>query len=258
LLFSASFGGGDCLVYLLFEYQVNEDPFIGLRLLRYLVRIWESCLKEKPGKALPVMVPVVLAQSETAWRTSNRFVSLLDLPPGRGSDFAPFVPDSGFQLVELAEIPYEALCGTPAGILVLRVMKAERSGQLLSDPVWEEALLQQIPGTVFEMILRYLLEADVDSEGFHRRLNEISQTELKDSAMTLAQQIRQEGRKAGKREGRLEGLREAILDSLAIRFEAVPGHVLETIRGIDSEVHLRALHLASLRAESPEAFLRDL
>ena len=262
LLFSATIGGGDCLVYLLFEHQVSEDPLIALRLLRYMVRIWESWIKEKPGKTLPVIVPVVLAQNETAWRIPNVFSSLLDLPTGREGDFAPFVPDFQFQLVQLAGIPYEALRGTPAGILVLRVMKAERSGQLLSDPVWEESLLQQIPGSVFEMLLRYLLDADVDSAGFHRRLNAISQTELKDSAMTLAQQIRQEGRKEGKLEGklegRLEGLREAILDSLAIRFAVVPGGITEGIRKIDSESRLRALHQASLRAESLDAFSREL
>ena len=201
-----------------------------------------------------MIVPVVLAQNETAWRIPNVFSSLLDLPAGREGDFAPFVPDFQFQLVQLAGIPYEALRGTPAGILVLRVMKAERSGQLLSDPVWEESLLQQIPGSVFEMLLRYLLDADVDSAGFHRRLNAISQTELKNSAMTLAQQIRQEG----KLEGRLEGLREAILDSLAIRFAVVPGEITEGIRKIDSESRLRALHQASLRAESLDAFSREL
>lgn len=36
LLFSASIGEGDCLVYLLFEHQVSEEPLIALRLLRYL------------------------------------------------------------------------------------------------------------------------------------------------------------------------------------------------------------------------------
>ncbi|MBL9156609.1 MAG: Rpn family recombination-promoting nuclease/putative transposase [Verrucomicrobiales bacterium] len=262
LLFSASIGGGDGLVYLLFEHQVNEDPLIALRLLRYMVRIWESHHKDRPEKPLPVIVPVVLAQNETEWRISDRFSSLLDLPIGLETDLAPFVPDFRFQLVQLAGIPYDALRGTPAGILVLRVMKAERSGQLLSDPVWEESLLQQIPGPVFEMLLRYLLDADVDSEGFHRRLNEISQTELKDSAMTLAQQIRQEGRKEGelegKLEGRLEGLREAVLDSLAIRFACVPDGMTEAVRKIDSESRLRALHQASLRAESLDAFADNL
>jgi predicted transposase YdaD len=93
-------------------------------------------------------------------------------------------------------------------------------------------------------------------------MNEISQTELKDSAMTLAQQIRQEGRKEGKLEGklegRLEGLREAVLDSLAIRFGSVPEGVTEAVRKTDGEGRLRALHQASLRAESLAAFADNL
>ena len=39
--------------------------------------------------------------------------------------------------------------------MVLRVMKAERSHQLLSPPVWDEAMLRQVSREVFEMLLRF-------------------------------------------------------------------------------------------------------
>ena len=72
LLFSTQFKDRECLLYLLFEHQLAEDPLIALRLLRYMVRIWEGCVKINPGAALPVILPVVLAQNEKAWKVSPR------------------------------------------------------------------------------------------------------------------------------------------------------------------------------------------
>ena len=42
LLFSAPLHGRRCLIYLLFEHQRIFDPWISLRLLRYMLRIWEK------------------------------------------------------------------------------------------------------------------------------------------------------------------------------------------------------------------------
>jgi predicted transposase/invertase (TIGR01784 family) len=40
LLFSASVGGREVLVYVLLEHQSSVEPFMPLRLLGYQVRIW--------------------------------------------------------------------------------------------------------------------------------------------------------------------------------------------------------------------------
>lgn len=72
LLFSTGIEGGEALIYLLFEHQLAEDQRIALRLLRYMVRIWEVYLKENPGVALPPILPVVLAQNEKAWKISGQ------------------------------------------------------------------------------------------------------------------------------------------------------------------------------------------
>lgn len=258
LLFSASLSGTDCLVYLLSEHQVNEDPKIALRLLRYMVRIWESCLKSRPNVLLPMILPVVLAQNDAVWSAPTEFSALFEIPTSHEGVLRGVIPDFQFRLIQLAGVSYEDLRGTPTGVLVLRFMKAERSGQLLSDPVWEESLLAEVPGSVFEMLLRYLLDADIDSDGFHRRLSQISQSQLKESAMTLAQQIRQEGRREGKLEGKLEGLREAILEGLAVRFGEVPAGLSEALSQVAVESRLRQLYVSSLRAGTLEEFAGSL
>lgn len=127
LLFSAPLGDSDCFIDLLFEHQLAPDPWIGLRLLRYQVRIWETWRKTHPDSArLPVILLVVLAQNAEMWKISPRFAFLLDIPPSHAADLSEFIPDFTFRLIQLAGLDFEAIRGTPAGILTLRVMKVER------------------------------------------------------------------------------------------------------------------------------------
>jgi len=151
LLFRAPVSGSEVFIYCLFEHQTREDPVIALRLLRYMVCIWEVWLKKSPGMPLPVILPVVLAQNDRAWKTLPAFSAMFDLPESLAGEMGPFIPDFLFRLVQLSEIPFDAIRGTPAGIMVLRVMKAERTNELLGDPVWDEPLMVQLPPAIFEI-----------------------------------------------------------------------------------------------------------
>jgi flagellar biosynthesis/type III secretory pathway protein FliH len=159
-------------------------------------------------------------------------------------------------------------------VVKLRVMKAERSDPLLEDAIWDESLMNQIPEGIFEMVIHYLLNAEIDSERFENRLRKVSQSNLKKSAMTLAQQLtqkslekgrleglkkgRQEGRQKGLGKGRREGIQEAILETLLIRFGAKSASLSKAVRRVDDETRLRALHQSSLRVETLGEFILEL
>lgn len=208
LLFTTTFAGRSCRLYLLFEHQSSPDPLMALRLLRYKIRIWEAFLKEHPGEPLPVVLATVLAQNGSKWEVSQKFSDLLDLPEDLVAVLRPFIPDFSFGLMQLAETPFESLPGTPAGILILRVMKAERLNQLLNDAVWDESLIGQVPTPLFELLLRYILSADIDKEAFETKIQEIQNPATRANAMSLAQVYRQEGHQEGRREGRQAGRQE--------------------------------------------------
>jgi predicted transposase/invertase (TIGR01784 family) len=253
LLFSAPVGDGDsdCFIYLLFEHQLASDPWIGLRLLRYQVRIWEAWRKGHPDSTrLPVILPVVLAQNAEVWKISARFSSLLDIPASHAADVSEFIPDFTFRLIQLAGLEFEAIRGTPAGILTLRVMKAERLSKLLDDVVWDEALFLRVPQEMIELLVRYILDADIDKTDFDRKVMTVTNPDLRSNAMTLAQQFRQEGRQ--------EGRQEDVIEVLDIRFGEVPQGLKEAILGIREEIALRALHRAAVQAASLEDFSRSL
>lgn len=254
LLFTASLAGSEAALYLLFEHQSAEDPRLALRLLRYMVRIWEKRLAQFPGDPLPVILPIVLAQNARVWGLRPDFASLLNLPDGMAAALRPFVPDFAFRLIQLAELPFEAIAGTPAGILVLRVLKAERSAQLLAGPVWDESLLGQAPRALFGLLLRYILAADIDKVAFENKLQSIQDADTRGQAMTLAQQYHQEGRQEGHEEGRQEGRKDAILANLLIRLGPVPEGLAEAVREVRETARLEALQRASLTCATFEEF----
>ncbi|MBP7950093.1 MAG: Rpn family recombination-promoting nuclease/putative transposase [Verrucomicrobiales bacterium] len=238
-------------MYLLFEHQTTRDHALALRLLRYMVRIWESRLNRHAAPArLPVILPVVLAQNAEVWELSPRFSSLLDIPADFGDELRACIPDFTFRLIQLAGLSFESIRGTPAGIMTLRVMKAERIARLLDDPVWDEALLMQLPRETLEFIIRYLLRADIDKDAFDHRVSTIAQPELQTTTMTLADQLRDEGLQ--------KGLQEGILEALEIRFGPIPDGLREVVAAMDDVTQLRGLHKASIQATSLEEFSRSL
>ena len=252
LLFSAPLAGSSgCLIYLLFEHQVAEEPWIALRLLRYMVRIWEEHLrKNQHDNALPVILPVVLAQNAEAWEIEPRFAALLDIPPALVDEVSNFVPDFTFRLIQLANLDFHSIRDTPAGILTLRVMKAERLARLLDEAVWDERLFLQVPRETLELLIRYILHADVDKKAFDNKVNDVTHPQLRRTAMTLAQQLRQEGRQ--------EGRQQTIIENLRFRFGEVPQGLSEELGAISDDQHLQRLHRASLESDSIEEFATTL
>ena len=258
LLFRAPVSGSEVFIYCLFEHQTREDPWIALRLLRYMVCIWEVWLKKSPGMPLPVILPVVLAQNDRAWKTLPAFSAMFDLPESLAGEMGPFIPDFLFRLVQLSEIPFDAIRGTPAGIMVLRVMKAERTNELLGDPVWDEPLMVQLPPAIFEMLMRFMMNAEVDTEGLRGKVNSIQSNELKTTAMSLAQKLRQEGHQEGRQEGRQEALRDNIIEALGVRFGNVPPGLREEIQLLAEEAKLHQLLRTAIQCPTLEAFAAAL
>ena len=255
LLFTAKIDGHPAFLYILFEHQNQEAPLIGLRLLTYMVRIWNDYLRSNPGATkLPAILPLVLAQDSKPWKSSTRFADLIDIPEGVGEDIKKHIPDFEFQLVELYHMPFDKILGTPMGILTLRALKAEKLQALLDDPVWDETLLIQLPSASFEMLMRYILDRDLDKPAFRRKLKTLRNPKLSKNAMSLAEQFRQEGRQ----EGLIFSKQQAILEALEIRFQRAPEGLLEEIEAITDSEKLTRLHRAAITSADLESFAAEL
>ena len=134
--------------------------------------------------------------------------------------------------------------------MILRTLKAERSGDLLADPVWDESLLDRLPRLIFEMLLGYILRADIDKTDFDNKIKLFQKAETRTTAMSLAEQLRQEGH--------LQGRQEAVLSNLQIRFGPVPHGLVEAMRQVTDPTHLESLQRVSFTCASIEEFAAAL
>ena len=167
-----------------------------------------------------------------------------------------------FRLLQLVDLPYQEIQGTPEGVLALRSLKAEPLGELLHDLVWDHALLSGVSREAVERFFRYVLNANVDTEAFRGKVEQQEPKHLTQLAMTLADRFRQEGHQEGRVEGRQEGeihsLHRALLEVLEVRFGSVPEGLGETLAAVSDLDRLKALHRTALTSPDLEAFASGL
>ena len=70
---------------------------------------------------------------------------------------------------------------------------------------------------------------------------------VRESFMSTAEMLRQQGRQEGRQEGLVLGRQEAILDALEIGFGRVPKSIRKAIYGIHDETRLRSLYQIAVR-----------
>jgi len=145
LLFSARLRGGErFLVYLLVEHQSTVDPLMPLRLLRYVVRVWERWGRENPGvHPIPAVYPLVLHQGPRPWSGPRRLADLLDLPGDLLDAIGPNLPALEVALLDLGGLSREALEATRTVAyvrLALLLLWASRRGGRALEETWLHSL----------------------------------------------------------------------------------------------------------------------
>jgi hypothetical protein len=116
-----------------------------------------------------------------------------------------------------------------------------------------------LPDDLFRALLLYILNAaDIDKETFRHKLTEIQATKLKESAMTLAEQLHEEGMQQGMHRGQVAAKQQDILEALMIRFDRVPEGLQEEIESITDSKKLTHLHRAAITSTDLESFAAHL
>ena len=259
LLFSAKADGRDIGIYVIFEHQSTRDPCVPMRLLRYMVRIWHRWEQNPENRPpYPQIVSIVLAQNGSVWDVDPTLSSLFSFT-GPDDPMRRYLPDFLYELIQLATLPFDGIRSTPDGILALRVLKAERSGELLSDAVWDEELLARVLIDTFHLIVSYMYNRDsVDNDALFHKIESIVSEPHRTAAMTLAQKLRQEGRTEGRTEGNLAASRQSVIEALEVRFGLIPDGLRDAIEAIADPEKLRVLHRVAIVTDSIESFAVSL
>jgi len=214
VLFSVTWrGGGEALLYILFEHQSTSDRRMAFRCLRYLVRIWERWLTDHPhAETLPVIVPVVLYHGAQPWSAPVAFDALLDIPEAVRPAIAPHLLQFAYLVDDLSEIPdhrLRARAMTALGRLVEACFKHARTRpdllEILSS--WADVVREVVRAPngleALALVMRYILLVNdhVEPEALQAFLERVAGPEAKDIVMTAGERLIQQGEARGIQQG---------------------------------------------------------
>jgi predicted transposase YdaD len=235
LLHARTTSGEPLYVHILFEHQSTEDAWMALRMLRYMVALWERLVADG-ARALPPVIPVVLHHSDHGWRVPRRLRDHMAVDPDLRSALAPYLPDLQVVVEDLSHLSDDELTSRAHRASVLLILRALRDARSTADLArWLidsvgliHAVLTADGGQrVLRMLIRYLYRVGhVDEpDAFLEAIRITMGDDMKESAMTMEQHALARGEERGVQ----QGLQKAVRRQAEARFGALDAATLERI-----------------------------
>ena len=206
LVFTARLrGSAEALIYLIFEHKSGPDPATPFQLLRYVVRIWESRLRE--GKDLCCVIPFVFHHGRTGWTAGRQVSDLVNVP----EPLKRYVPNMELQILDLHLQSDEQLARDlqlRTNLLLLKYAQRPELAEHLPT------ICRQMAGWLSEPDGRSRIEAALNyiANGTDQvsaaQLSTAIENEIRDRSIqmpTIVQQRFLEGVEEGKQQGLEEG-----------------------------------------------------
>mgnify|MGYP000869349254 CR=1 FL=1 len=255
--------GGKCAyLYILFEFQSTIDKLMPLRILNYMLLLYEDLIKQKEisiDDPLPPVFPVVLYTGTTTYNASTRIEDLIALPYKR---LQRYVPTFEHYLVTLRSKPREelkrmtALDNMIAGLFYLLTAGTEKEMKEAEKFVSDRIDYASEFGRFYVIWIRKYLK--------HRGIKIKVHTKEGGKIMleTVVAKIREEKiRKAideSISKGIAIGKQESILNILRKKFTEIPNSIETKIKGIRSVEKLENILLSILDISSIEELKKYL
>lgn len=245
LLFTTRLDGHDAYVYLLIEHQSSSDPLMALRMLRYVMRIWDRHLDLNPtATKLPAVIPLVVyhQRDHRQWNAPTQLLDLVDLDPDTAEATREYLPQFAFLLDDLTVVQEQALRArplTPLARMTLLLLKITAGNpHLVADlSRWEDQLQAVLAGSVDDLVavLTYIESvSDVPADDLRDLVAKLG-PKAQEAHMTIAERYRTEGRVEGRTEGRVEGRVEALVQLLTAKFGPLPPAALDTLHAASTD-----------------------
>ncbi len=237
-------------VFIFLEHQSTKDPWISLRLLRYIVNSYErhaaAHVTQAQTPVLPYPVAVVLYNGRHQWNDFCRMPDLIQSVAG----VKPDVLDFPLTLIDLAAKPTYTIEGTPPVRALLTALQAAGQGEIaerldeITDIAAEAGQDKRIRDWMFSLVRYAAVQVVVKNplELFNRAYRKVfARKEAENMALTAAEVLRREGEARGKAMGKAMGeamgKAHAILTVLESRFGAVPATLKKSVAACgDSKV----------------------
>ena len=210
VLFKATIAGCESYLYILAEHQSKPDKLMPFRLMKYMVNIWDTHIKEvgaKQSLPLPAIFPLVFYTGGSKYNASR---TLWDLC-GDNAEMMHKILQSPFHLVDVntlseEELTSHAWAGT-MGFIMRQHFKKNLTHELKKIVANFNVIALNQEGQYVLELINYILNMDDDHRDFKEFvaiIHDQLEPSVERTIMTLAQRIRDEGLEKGKLEEKNE------------------------------------------------------
>ena len=193
--------GLEIYIVVLVEFQSTPDTTMPVRLLSYIMRLYEQLLANKQPLPLPPVFPLVLYNGAQPWRVRDQIADVID---HRISE--DFIPKFRYLTIRERDVPDEKLMELNNLVAAAIYMEKLENGDELA------AALDRIVAMIRDEELidteRFVAWARKvfgrpETEVLNTKIQSLS--EVRPMLAQLADKLREEGRQEGRQEGREEG-----------------------------------------------------
>ncbi|VUT08469.1 hypothetical protein SB6408_02654 [Klebsiella spallanzanii] len=206
VLWSLNTSDGDGYIYVVIEHQSTPDAHMAFRLMRYALAAMQRHL-DAGHKTLPLVVPMLFYHGAK----SPYPFSLCWLDEFADAITARQLYAAAFPLVDITVVPDDEIMQHRRIALLELIQKHIRQRDLLGlvEKLAELLVKGCANDSQMKALFNYMLQCG-DEPRFTEFLHEAARRvpQHKETLMTIAERLRQEGRQEGKLEGKLEGKQE--------------------------------------------------
>ena len=202
MLYKTTFGGKPGYLYCLCEHQSEVDEWMPYRILKYTLAIMELHFKTSKKKSLPLVYCCVIYNGKKPYNKTTNLSKLIQAPTKLVEQY--FLKP--FQLIDLHEIKDETLRQQTWDGVVLFLLKHIYSSDFIARLKKIVKSLQFIEKHGGSELLTHMLyyvisKSDSKQDQFINFVVDHLPQDLGETAMTLADQFRDEGLQKGRLEG---------------------------------------------------------
>lgn len=231
LLFKARMDGLEGYFYFLFEHKSYDSNYLVIKLLDYMVSIWQSKIKKENAKELPVIFPLVIYHNAARFKSKTALGDMIAGYSRFTVEIRKLIPDYQFLLFDLSEYDNDELKGL-AQLRILFLLLRDvpiKEGENLWDTIerameyLSEIADEQTEQEFFMTMMIYLFSASrtLSKKDFNEIKKRIEHTypERSKELMSLADILREEGMEKGIEKGIKEKSVEVVRNLLNEGFD---------------------------------------
>lgn len=237
LLFRVNISGREGYIYFLFEHKSYKDRMVIFQVLKYMIEIWESKIKDDKEKRkeeglsvdgeieIPIVIPLVVYHDEGRWNVKRTLGEMIPDYDELPDNLKKYIPNFEYLLFDLSAWEKEDIRLQSEHMIAIKALSRTRYASR------EEAI--QILIEAIELInrteekdvatyyvsecIRYMLSIRDDiSEKEMEKIAERISIEGGELVMSVAERLRQEGMEEGAKREKIRTVKSLISMGLTI------------------------------------------